>query len=278
MLNDFRSLIFPKVCYACGKSLFKSEECICTHCLYHLPKTNFHLYGDNPVIKLFWGRANIFSASALYLFSKGSKVQHLIHQLKYRGKKEIGTSLGKYYGRDLKISPLFSSVNIIMPVPLHHKKLKKRGYNQSETFASGLAKSIKAECVSTILIRARSSETQTRKTRFARWKNVEDVFKVTVPEKIEGKHILLVDDVVTTGATLEACANKLLEVPGTKVSVTAIAYATHWRKSPTLALPYGEGAKSPPPEVKRRAYFSGWFRRGFYTLIPYTSLCLKPLL
>src|ERR1039458_5604772 len=111
MLNDFLSLIFPKVCYACGKSLLRSSDLICTFCLYELPKTNFHLYNDNPVIKLFWGRTNIYSASSLYSFSKGSKVQHLIHQLKYRGKKEIGITLGKQYGNELKNAPLFSSAN-----------------------------------------------------------------------------------------------------------------------------------------------------------------------
>ena len=223
MLNDFVSLTFPKVCAACGKSLFKNEESICMYCLYHLPKTNFHLHSDNPVIKLFWGRADIFSASSLYLFTKGSKVQKLIHQLKYRGKKEIGISLGKHYGKELKISPLFSPVNLVIPVPLHPKKLKKRGYNQSETFALGIAESMKTENGSDIIIRASISETQTKKSRFARWKNVEEIFRVIAPEKLQDKHILLVDDVVTTGSTLEACASKILEVSGTKVSVATIA-------------------------------------------------------
>ena len=217
-------MIFPKVCHACGKSLYKKEDCICTHCLYHLPKTNYHLYPDNPVVKLFWGRTHIFSASSMFSFSKGGKVQNLIHQLKYRGKKEIGTSLGKHYGNELKTSPMFSSADVVIPVPLHIKKLKKRGYNQSETFAQGIAESMKAENPAGVLIRARASETQTRRSRFARWKNVETVFKVAAPEKLHGKHILLVDDVVTTGSTLEACANKVLEVPGTKVSVATIAY------------------------------------------------------
>ncbi len=227
MLNDFLSLIFPKVCASCGKSLFKTEESICVYCLYHLPKTDFHLYGDNPVVKLFWGRTNIHSASSLYSFSKGSKVQHLIHQLKYRGKKEIGTSLGKYYGKELKMSPMFSSANIVLPVPLHPKKLKKRGYNQSETFAQGLAESMNAENPNDVLIRTYASETQTKKSRFARWKNVEEIFTITSPEKLEGKHVLLVDDVVTTGATLEACANKILEIPDTKVSIATIASTMH---------------------------------------------------
>ena len=223
MLNDFLSLIFPKVCYACGKSLLKSEDCICTFCLYELPKTNFHLYNDNHVVKLFWGRTNIYSASSLYSFSKGSKVQHLIHQLKYRGEKEIGITLGKQYGNELKNAPLFSSANMVIPVPLHPKKLKKRGYNQSETFAQGIAESMQIENGSKFLIRTHASETQTRKSRFARWENIEEIFQVVSPEKILGKHILLVDDVVTTGSTLEACANKILEVTDTKVSVATIA-------------------------------------------------------
>lgn len=223
MQSDFLALIFPKVCYACGKSLFKKEDCICTYCHYHLPKTNFHLDPDNPVQKLFWGRANIQAASAMYLFNKGGKVQRLIHQLKYRGKQEIGISLGRYYGKELKKAPLFSSADIVVPVPLHLKKLRKRGYNQSELFARGLSESLEVENESSLLIREHVSDTQTKKSRFDRWKNVEEIFKVTDPGKAAGKHILLADDVVTTGATLEACANKLLEIPGTKVSVVAIA-------------------------------------------------------
>ena len=222
MFNDFISLIFPKVCYACGKSLFKTEDCVCTYCLFHLPKTNFHLYSDNPVVKLFWGRANVFSASSLYTFAKGGRVQHLIHQMKYRGKKEIGVSIGKYYAKELKASPSFSGVNMIIPVPLHPKKLKKRGYNQSEFFAQGMSDGFEVE-KSIALVRTFASETQTKKSRFARWKNVEEIFKITEPEKLQGKHILLVDDVVTTGSTLDACAQKILEVPDTKVSVATIA-------------------------------------------------------
>ena len=223
MQNDFLSLIFPKVCYACGKSLFKKEDCICTSCHYHLPRTDFHLQTDNPVHKLFWGRVDIHSAAAMYLFNKGGKVQRLIHQLKYRGKKEIGLSLGKYYGRELKKSPLFSSADMVIPVPLHLKKLKKRGYNQSELFAQGIAESLGVDHKPEVLIRAKVSQTQTRKSRFDRWKNVEEIFRVPEPEGIRDKHILLADDVVTTGATLEACAAKILEVPGTKVSVVTIA-------------------------------------------------------
>jgi ComF family protein len=227
MLRDFISLIFPSVCASCGKGLFKNEHCICTWCAFHLPRTNFHTDNDNPVAKIFWGRINIFSASAFYSFGKGGKVQHLIHQLKYKGRKEIGEAIGKLYGYDLRKSAAFKTVDLIIPVPLHPKKKKKRGYNQSEYFAVGLSKSLKTKMDAHSLFRALESETQTRKSRFSRWKNVESVFQLRQPEKLTNKHILLVDDVITTGATLEACAQVLLAVPGVKVSVAAIAFANN---------------------------------------------------
>ncbi|MBA3705022.1 MAG: ComF family protein [Bacteroidetes bacterium] len=227
MLNDFVSLIFPHVCASCGKSLYKKEYSICIHCAYHLPKTNFHLDKENPIAKIFWGRINIHSAGAFYGFNKGGKVQHLIHQLKYKGNKEVGITVGKWYGYDLRLHPAFSTVNIIIPVPLHPKKEKKRGYNQSRFFAEGLAQSMSVDADFTILIRALESNTQTRKSRFNRWKNVESVFQLRSEKILHGKHILLVDDVITTGATLEACAQILLQVPGVKVSIATIAYASN---------------------------------------------------
>lgn len=225
MLNDFISLIFPHVCVSCGKSLFKNESSICTHCSYHLPKTNYHTDNANPVAKIFWGRTTIFSASSCYSFGKGGNVQHLVHQLKYRGRKEIGTDIGKFYGHDLRKSALFNTVETIIPVPLHPKKQKKRGYNQSEYFAAGLAESMHAATDFKTLYRAEASETQTKKSRFSRWKNVETVFSLKDFKALEGRHILLVDDVITTGATLEACAQTLLKIPGLKVSIATIAFA-----------------------------------------------------
>jgi ComF family protein len=227
MLNDFVSLIFPQVCVACGKSLYKNENSICTFCSYHLPKTNFHADNDNPVAKIFWGRINIFSASAYYNFGKGGKVQHLIHQLKYRGQKNIGVTIGKFYGYDLRKSESFNTVDTIIPVPLHPKKQKKRGYNQSEFFALGLSQSMNTETDFKTLYRAFESQTQTKKSRFSRWKNVETVFQLKKQHLLEGKHILLVDDVITTGATLEACAQTLLQIPDVKISIATIAYANN---------------------------------------------------
>lgn len=227
MLNDFISLIFPQVCVSCGKSLYKNEHTICTYCIYHLPKTNFHLDNENPIAKIFWGRINIHSAGAFYGFNKGGRVQHLIHQLKYKGRKEVGFTVGKLYGYELKNSDYFNTVDTIIPVPLHLKKIKKRGYNQSESFAEGLAASMEVDSNFTLLYRALESETQTKKSRFNRWQNVETVFQLKDYESFKGKHILLVDDVVTTGATLEACAQTLQQIPGIKISIATIAYASN---------------------------------------------------
>ena len=227
MLKDLVRLIFPKVCAACGKSLYDTEDCICTICRHLLPKTEFHLNPDNPVVKLFWGRTNIHSGSSYYKFSKGGKIQHLIHQLKYRGQKEIGRTIGKFFGHELKQSELFNSVNTVIPVPLHPKKLKKRRYNQSDLFAEGLAQTMNAQYDLQNLIRTVATESQTKKSRFARFQNVDSIFEIKDSAKLEGKHILLVDDVVTTGSTLEACANKLLEIPEVKVSVATIACTEH---------------------------------------------------
>lgn len=222
-LSDFISLIYPRVCLACGESLFKQEDCICTNCIYYLPKTNFHREKENAVSKLFWGRVNIQTATAFYFFKKQSRVQNLLHQLKYKGQKEVGVKIGSLYGTELIADEKYSDVNMIIPVPLHPDKEKKRGYNQSEMFALGLSKSMGTPCESKLLIRNFASETQTKKSKYNRWENVKAIFEITDEERLKGKHILLVDDVITTGATIEACAQHLLAVPGTRVSIAAIA-------------------------------------------------------
>ncbi|MBL7884671.1 MAG: ComF family protein [Bacteroidia bacterium] len=227
MLKDFFALIYPKICLSCGKNLFKNEQSICTYCNYHLPKTNYHLDNDNPIEKIFWGRTIIFAASAFCNFGKGGKVQHLMHQLKYKGQKELGVTLGKLYGYDLKKSERFNSVDVIIPVPLHVKKIRKRGYNQSALFAEGLSKSMNVPTDFNVLYRVVESETQTKKSRFSRWQNVETIFQLKDKERLKGKHILLVDDVITTGATIEACAQTLQQIQDVKISVATIAYASH---------------------------------------------------
>jgi ComF family protein len=224
-VDEFISLLYPRVCAACGNSLFKHEEVICTYCLYHLPKTNYHLMNDSPLDKVFWGRAQLAHTAALFNFQKKSKVQHLIHQLKYKGRTDVGIYLGKMLGADLVKTEAFQNVDTVIPVPLHPGKQRRRGYNQSEMIAIGLAKAMNIIMDSTSFIRTVNTETQTRKSRFARWENVKEIFKVTAPEKLTYKHILLVDDVITTGATLESAAHILLGIEGVKLSVACIGFA-----------------------------------------------------
>jgi ComF family protein len=224
-IEDFISLLYPRVCAACGNSLFKNEEVICTFCLYHLPKTNYHLMDDSPLDKVFWGRAQLAHTAALYNFQKKGKVQHLIHQLKYKGRMDVGVYMGKILGADLLKTEAFQDITKVVPVPLHPAKQRKRGYNQSEQIAIGLAKAMNIEMDATSFVRTFNTETQTRKSRFARWENVKEIFKVTSPEELANRHILLVDDVITTGATLESAAHILLDIEGVKLSVACIGFA-----------------------------------------------------
>jgi ComF family protein len=225
LLDDFLYLFYPRVCYACGSGLLTNEDIICTSCLLHLPRTNFHHDPDNPVVRAFWGRIPVHSATAYYYFTKKGKVQHLLHQLKYKGRKEIGIFIGRQFGYELRNTELFNTTSVIMPVPLHPSKLRKRGYNQSEQFALGLSSAMNVGLDLTTLARTKASESQTRKSRFKRWENVKDIFTVNHDGRLTGKHILLVDDVITTGATLEACAEAIFTIPGVKLSIVTIAFA-----------------------------------------------------
>jgi ComF family protein len=225
LIDDFISLLFPKICAACGNSLWKQEETVCLSCEFHLPRTNFHLALENPVSQLFWGRVNLESAAAFLYFNKGNKVQRLIHQLKYKGRKDIGIYLGRQYGQHLKYSLFFQTVQLIVPVPLHPKKLLQRGYNQSEQFAIGLGETMKIPVDPYAICRKKETETQTKKSRFRRWQNVAEVFDVTNPGSMEMKHVLIVDDVITTGATLESCIHALSSIHGIRISVATIAAA-----------------------------------------------------
>lgn len=225
VLNDLTELLFPRLCVVCGDKLIEQEQWICLHCLHHIPRTNYHLERENPVAQLFYGRVPIEFATAFFRFSKGSQYQKLLHNLKYKGMKELGAEIGKHFGIDLTQSEDFNSVDIICPVPLHPDKEKKRGYNQSWWIASGMAEQMQKELSSGNLIRATATETQTRKNRFERWQNVEGIFDLTNPEGFSGKHILLIDDVVTTGSTLEACAQTILSKTNAKVSIATLATA-----------------------------------------------------
>lgn len=224
-ITDFLNLFFPDNCSACGNPLVAQEKVICMSCLFKLPKTNFHLQDENPISRIFWGRVRLETATSFLFFNKGGNVQELIHQLKYRGKKNVGRFLGKSFGTDLSKSQLFNSVDCIVPVPLHPKKEKKRGFNQSLVISEGISEAIQKPVLNDNLIRLVHTSTQTKKSRYSRWENVKDVFGITSPDLLEKKHVLLVDDVLTTGATLESCAQKILQIEGAKVSIATLAYA-----------------------------------------------------
>ena len=219
----FVDLFFPQICMVCGEKLYHQENIMCSRCLYDMPVTNFHLETNNPLQAIFWGRFPIEKATALLYFKKGSKYRKLIHQLKYKGSPEIGIFLGRLLAENL--SDWAAGIDYIVPVPLHPKKKKIRGYNQSEMFANGLSEILDIPVDNQTLIRASFTQTQTKKTRYERWENVKSVFTITNEEIFQGKHILLVDDVITTGATIEGSAQALLGIKNVKVSIAAIGMA-----------------------------------------------------
>ncbi|MFW5761519.1 MAG: ComF family protein, partial [Cyclobacteriaceae bacterium] len=219
------ALIFPQYCFTCHNSLYKGEKYLCTQCIADLPRCSFHSEPENPVYHRLVNVKSMHMAMSYLKFIKSGKVQKLMHYYKYKNYPEIGTELGRWYGQDLREAGIGSDWDLIVPVPLHKDKLKKRGYNQSAYFARGLAESLQIDCNEDALVRLIYSRTQTRKSRVERWRNVEEIFAVAEPEAIQNKHILLVDDIITTGATLEACALKLEKCGVRAISVATIALA-----------------------------------------------------
>ena len=224
--DSFVNLFFPKLCSGCGNDLFGLEELLCVKCLDQLPVTNFHLHASNPVEKIFWGRIPLVSASSYLYFTKDSLLQHLLHQFKYKGNRQLGFHLGTCMARAFLQSNRFGYFDALVPLPLHPKKEKKRGYNQAEVLCEGVASVMKVPVLKNAVIRPVATETQTQKNRVHRWKNIEGRFLLNDADAVSGKHILLVDDVVTTGATLEACGMELLNAPGLQLSIATLAYTS----------------------------------------------------
>lgn len=224
LIQDFVSLFFPRYCLGCSGPLVKGEEIICTFCRVDMPKTNYHTMSTNPIEVRLAGRLPITRAWAFLKFRKKGIVQQLLHQLKYNNHPEIGVLLGRIYGHELKNAGFAPEFDLIVPIPLHESRLRKRGYNQSSKFAEGLSYSLGIPWSETVSIRKAKTPTQTRKSRIERWENVKDVFSVS-PGLIFGKKILLVDDVITTGATVEACGLHIVENGCTQLSVICIAEA-----------------------------------------------------
>lgn len=220
------SLFYPELCLICARKKPAQGEMLCFTCQHKLPQTSFHLDPENAFMERFWGRLPIQAAAALYHFVKGGRTQQLVHQLKYNNKPVVGQRLGELYGKQLKHSPLFQDLDLIVPVPLHPKKRHQRGYNQSETFAQGLSASMGLPWLAHALERRSFTQTQTQKGRLQRMNNVLEAFHLGQEKALRGKHILLVDDVITTGATLEACGMRLLEVEGVTLSLATIGFAS----------------------------------------------------
>lgn len=223
--NDLLNLFFPNLCKVCKRPLIKGEEQICLDCLNSMARTNYHKYAvDNPVEQRFIGKCPIEKASAFLLYEKDTKVQKLVHSLKYYGHKELAYVIGRQMALELHAdhSPL-CNVDILIPVPLHPRRKQERGYNQSEWIAMGIQSALGIPIDSDCVSRTVRTNTQTKKKRYERWINVYSIFKVDHPERLIGKHVLLIDDVVTTGSTLTACANALSEVSGIRISILALS-------------------------------------------------------
>ena len=219
-------VVFPHVCDGCGSDLLNIESRLCIRCLSSLPETNFEIYPNNPVEKDFWGRLPIINASAHLYFTKESLVQHLMHQFKYKGNKDLGMQLGRMMGNAIKSSNRFNSINALVPLPLFPSKEKKRGYNQATVLCEGIAEILSLPVFNNVISRPQHTETQTKKGRIERWKNIEGKFQLLDAATIQNKHLLLVDDVITTGATLEACGIELLTVENVKLSVASLCVAS----------------------------------------------------
>lgn len=224
-LSDFWFLLFPKNCEACGRALTRNEEVLCLECLFELPRTHFCNNLENPIMQMFTGRMRLERATALFSFQKGSRYRKLLHSLKYHHKPEIGVFLGKELGAEMLNSGNFSDVDYIIPVPLHPNREKKRGYNQSERIGSGISEVTKVPVLTGVLIRNVETQTQTKMNKEERWQNVSGKFVLTDSEILKGKHVLLVDDVITTGATTESCGSVLLGVEGLRLSIAVLAKA-----------------------------------------------------
>lgn len=227
-MNLFKHLInllFPRVCAACGTPLLEGENTVCTTCRFLMPKTGYENNPNNPLAQNFFGQMPFNAVSAEFFFSKSGKVQHLIHGLKYHHCRENGIFLGQEIGKSLLKTSDYQGIDYLIPIPLHPKKEKIRGYNQSHVIAEGISEIMNIPIAEKCLVRSVFTDTQTKKSREERWNNVKDIFKIEKPEKIENKHVLLIDDVLTTGATLMSAGKALMQVNGIKISVVTAACA-----------------------------------------------------
>lgn len=227
LFKHLLNLLFPRVCAACGTLLLEGEDTVCTTCRFLLPKTSYEMNPDNPLAQMFYGQMPFNAVMAEFFFSKSGKVQQLIHGLKYKGCRENGIFMGQEIGKSLRKAPDYQGIDYIIPIPLHPKKEKLRGYNQSQVIAEGISEVMNIPIASNFMYRSVFTDTQTKKSREDRWNNVKDIFVLKNQESLIGKHVLLVDDVITTGATLMSAGKALMQVDGIKISVATVACASN---------------------------------------------------
>lgn len=223
-LFDVGHLLFPNVCGACGLPVQKTSDVLCVSCLFKLPRTFYYKHRNNPVYRKFWGRLPVHEAFTYLHFRKGNVAQTLLHALKYHGNQQVGESLGRMFGKELA-DACYSGPEVIIPLPLHKAKLRSRGFNQCDSIGRGLCAELGLRLDTDAVKRVIANPTQTKKSRFERWLNVDKIFVAAAPERISGRHVLLIDDVITTGSTLESCGRCVLEAGASRVSIATVAGA-----------------------------------------------------
>jgi ComF family protein len=226
ILSPLAHLFYPHVCTGCGSDLLDEDNLLCLKCINDLPHTNFAMHTGNPVEKIFWGRLPLTAAMSEFYFAKGTLIQTLIHEFKYKGNIDIGMYMGAIMGNSLLGNNRFPKIDALVPLPLFADKEFKRGYNQAAILCNGISAIMNVPVLINNVVRKRFTETQTKKQRTERWENVASSFHVNNPKELKNKHVLLVDDVVTTGATLEACGAEILTVNGAMLSIATLASAS----------------------------------------------------
>lgn len=226
IISPLLHFFYPHTCLGCGSDILEKENFLCMDCINDLPHTGFAIQANNALEKIFWGRIPIAAGMSEFYFSKSSIIQNCIHEFKYKGNKQMGLYLGKMMGRSIAGSNRFLKIDALVPLPLFIQKEFKRGFNQSSILCAGINEITQIPVVNNEVKRIVATETQTKKGRVERWENVEKSFLVPNPENLKGKHILLVDDVITTGATIEACGSQLLKIEGVTISIASLAMAT----------------------------------------------------
>ncbi len=224
ILNDINTVILPKVCFGCNARLYRGEQHLCTVCRNDLPFTEYTLNAENPIDRIFYGRIDVKKASSFLFFRESSTVQRLIHHLKYKNQEQIGDFLGDWYGQLLlEEKALDHGIDCVIPVPLHRRRLRQRGYNQVARFAKKLAHYLNAEYAPTVLVKTANTKTQTKKGRIGRWQGNRPLYRLSGANNLKNKNLLLVDDVITTGATMETCAKTLAQIPGASIYIVSMA-------------------------------------------------------